>query len=263
VYSQPVKLATWNVNSVRARQERVLAWFDRHQPDIACLQELKCQDEEFPLEAFTERGYRLALFGQKTYNGVAIAAKAPLELADVTRGMVDGVDDQQARVIGATVGDLRVLSLYCPNGQSVGSEKYAYKLAWFERVRAMLARELAAYPRTIVAGDFNVAPGDADVYDPVKWGDAIMCSPREREALQALVSLGLEDVLRRVHPEGQFFTWWDYRMLSFPKGKGLRIDHVLATPPVAAQITSCVVDRESRKGKQPSDHAPVIVELAA
>jgi exodeoxyribonuclease-3 len=255
-----VKLATWNVNSIRARVERVLDWFDTRKPDVACLQELKCQDHEFPLEALEERGYQCATFGQKTYNGVAICARKALGLDDVVRGLGD--EDTQSRYIAATVGGLRVISVYCPNGQAVGSEKYAYKLGWYRRLEEVVRAELAKHSQLVVAGDYNVAPTDEDVHDPVAWHEQILCSSGERAALSSLVAVGLEDVLRRLHPTGQFFTWWDYRMLSFPKKKGLRIDHILASPAVAARATAIAVDRESRKGKQPSDHAALIVELA-
>jgi exodeoxyribonuclease-3 len=258
-----VKLATWNVNSIRARSQRVLEWFDTRSPDVACLQELKCQDHEFPLAELEARGYQAATFGQKSYNGVAIVARAGLGLAEVSRGLGDdSPTDTQARVIAATVGGLRVMSVYCPNGQSVGSEKYAYKLGWYRRLEALVKRELTSHAQLVVAGDYNVAPTDEDVHDPVRWAGQIHCSADERAALASLVDVGLVDVLRQLHPSGPYFTWWDYRMLSFPKGKGRRIDHLLCSPAAAARATAITVDRESRKGKQPSDHAAVILELA-
>lgn len=258
-----VKLVTWNINSIRARHERFFTWLDDRKPDVLCLQEIKCLDKEFPLADFESRGYQVATHGQKTYNGVAIAARRPLELDDVTRGFGDSGDDSQSRCIAATVAGVRVISVYVPNGQAVGSEKMAYKLEWYERLRAYVAAQLAAHPQLALVGDFNVAPTPEDVHDPAAWDGQVLFSLPERAALAAVCNVGLDDVLRRLHPVGQYFTWWDYRMLAFPKNLGLRIDHILASPALAARATTCVVDREARKGKQPSDHAPVMAEFAA
>jgi exodeoxyribonuclease-3 len=254
-----VKLATWNVNSIRARQERVMGWLRERAPDVVCLQELKCKDEEFPDLEVRGLGYHVATHGQKTYNGVAILARAPLH--DVTRGFGDDGDDSQSRCIAATVGGLRVVSVYVPNGQAVGTDKFAYKLAWLARLRAYVTRELARHPALVVCGDYNVAPDVLDVHDPVAWEGHIHFTLEERAALKAVVEVGLVDALRALRPTDQVFTWWDYRMLAFPKNHGLRIDHLLASPPVMARAKGCIVDREARKGKQPSDHAPVILEL--
>jgi exodeoxyribonuclease III len=256
-----VKLVTWNVNSIRARNVRVLDWVKQHQPDILCMQEIKCLEKEFPVDDFAALGYQLALHGQKTYNGVAIAAKLPL--ADVTRGLEDGGDDSQSRLIAATVAGMRVVNVYVPNGQAPGTDKYAFKLEWYTRLRAYVAAALAQHEHFVVLGDFNVAPAPEDVHDPLVWEGQIHFSIPEREALATVVATGVEDVLRRVHPTGAYFTWWDYRQLAFPKNKGLRIDHILASPALAKRVRGCCVDREARKGREPSDHAPVIAELEA
>ncbi len=256
-----VKLVTWNVNSIRARHDRVFDWVKQNRPDVICMQEIKCQDGEFPTEDFKAIGYDFVTHGQKTYNGVAIGVQAPYTLSDVTRGFGDGGDDAQSRVIAATVAGVRIVDVYVPNGQSPGTEKYAFKLEWYERLRKYVAAALAQHKRFVVLGDYNVAPAPEDVHDPVKWEGQIHFSQPERAALAAVVETGVEDVLRKLHPTGQFFTWWDYRMLAFPKNHGLRIDHILASPTLAATAATCVVDRESRKAQQPSDHAPVIAEL--
>jgi exodeoxyribonuclease-3 len=228
------------------------------------MQELKVVDEEFPADAFRAIGYEVALVGQKTYNGVAIASRLPM--VEVQRGLDDGEDDPQARLVAATIttpgGPVRVMSVYAPNGQSVGSDKYGYKLAWYRRLRRHLDGRYAARMPLVVAGDFNVAPGDLDVHDPKAWAGQILCSDDERAALRELCAFGLVDVYRAHHPEGGRYTWWDYRMLSFPKNLGLRIDHVLATPALAERCVSAEIDRDARKGKQPSDHAPVVVEFS-
>ncbi len=254
-----MKIATWNVNSIRAREERVLAWTAEKRPDVLCLQELKLEDAKFPTVEFNGLGYQAATFGQKTYNGVAILART--ELADVERGFADGGDESQSRFIAATVNGVRVMSVYVPNGQSVGSEKYNYKLAWMERLRAYLAERVKPDALAALCGDFNVAPADLDVHDPTAWEGQIHCSKAERNALARITEIGLVDLIRKMHPDLPAFTWWDYRMLAFPKNAGLRIDHMLVTPALAARAVSSTVDREARKGKQPSDHAPVIAEF--
>lgn len=254
-----MKLAAWNVNSIRAREERVLGWLDAHRPDVLCLQETKVEEGKFPAEGFRARGYEVAACCQKTYNGVAIVSRTPL--ADVERGLADGVEDAQARCIAATAAGVRVLSVYVPNGEAVGSEKFAYKLAWMDRLRAHLAARVTPDAPLVVCGDFNVAPAPLDVHDPAAWEGHVLFSEPERAALARLVSVGLVDLVRQLHPATPLFTWWDYRMLSFPKNRGLRIDHILATPALAARATAAGVDREARKGKQPSDHAPVWAEF--
>ncbi len=263
-----MKLATWNVNSIRARHERVLAWVEANRPDVLCLQELKAEDEKFPAADYRALGYEIATFGEKTYNGVAILARGPL--GEVERGFADGAGDPQARFLAATAataataaGGVRVMCAYAPNGEAVGSEKFAYKLAWFERLRAYLAARVRPGSAAVLCGDLNVAPEPIDVHDPALWEGRVLYSAEERAALaRAVGAAGLVDVIRRLHPEDRIYTWWDYRQLAFPRNLGLRIDHVLATPALAARATAARVDREARKGKLPSDHAPVVVELA-
>jgi exodeoxyribonuclease-3 len=254
-----VKLATWNVNSIRARLERVVAWVDQHRPDVLCLQETKVSDDLFPADELRALGYEIAFHGQRTYNGVAILSRTPL--ADVRRGFGDGDDEAQARLIAATVGGVRVLSVYVPNGEAVGSEKYAYKLGWMARLRRHVTSQMGTDVPLVLCGDFNVAPAPMDVYDPKAWEGHVLFSADERAALARVVETGLVDLVRTMHPTDPMFTWWDYRMLAFPKGRGLRIDHLLVTPSLAARATACGVDRESRKGKQPSDHAAVWSEF--
>jgi exodeoxyribonuclease-3 len=254
-----VKLATWNVNSIRARLERVLAWLEARRPDVLCLQETKVADDAFPVDEMKARGYEIAFHGQRTYNGVAILSRTPL--TDVTRGFGDGDDDAQARLIAATTAGVRVMSVYVPNGESVGSEKFGYKLGWMERLRRYVATQTAAGTAGTLCGDFNVAPAPMDVYDPAAWEGHVLFSTDEREALRRIVDTGLVDLVRTMHPTEPMFSWWDYRMLAFPKGRGLRIDHLLVTPPLAARAIASGVDRESRKGKQPSDHAAVWAEF--
>ncbi len=254
-----MKIATWNVNSVRARQERLLAWLKAWQPDVLCLQELKCVEADFPFDAVRELGYFAAVNGQKTYNGVAILAKE--EPRDVVKGLSDDVEDTHARLIAATVRGVRVVSAYAPNGQSVDSEAYIYKLEWYARLRRYLdARHKPTEPMAL-CGDWNVAPEPIDVYDPEAWEGHTLLTLRERAALRTLCEFGLTDSFRAAHPGVQKFSWWDYRMLAFPKNKGVRIDHILVTKPLAKKLTSVDVDREERKGKQPSDHAPVWAEF--
>ncbi len=250
-----MKIATWNINSIRARHERLLAWLAAAQPDILCLQELKCLDTEFPADALREAGYHSASHGQKTYNGVAILAKA--EVTDVLRGLSDGVEDSHARLIAGTVDGIRVICAYAPNGQEVGSPAYQYKLEWYGRLRKYLDTRHTPKEKMVLCGDWNVAPEDIDVHDPKAWEGQTLFSKPERAALANLCEFGLVDTWRAQHPDESKFSWWDYRMLSFPKNKGLRIDHVFATAPLAKKCVAAEIDREARKGKQPSDHAPV------
>jgi exodeoxyribonuclease III len=252
-----VKIVSWNINSLRKRQERLVRWLEETSPDVVCLQETKCPDEQFPVLALNAAGYRSACHGEKSYNGVAILSKS--ELTDVRVSLCDETSDPQARVIAATVRNVRVFSIYAPNGQAVGSPAYQYKLSWFRRLHDCLAKEKSKY--LAVCGDFNVAPADADVHDPVLWRGAIMCSQEERAAFASLCELGLTDSLRLHHPEGGLFSWWDYRMLAFPKNRGLRIDAILVSKPLAKECREAGIDREMRKGKEPSDHAPVWAEF--
>ena len=255
-----MEIATWNVNSIRARRERVLPWLEQRAPAVVCLQETKVVDADFPVAEVEERGYRAAIHGQKTYNGVAILAREPL--AEVVSGFADGEAEEDARLVAATVAGVRVISAYIPNGKEIGHDKYHYKLAWLARLRRYLDKSCDPTQPLALCGDFNVAPADLDVWDPALWRDRLLCSAAEREALQAILDWGLTDVFRHHHPDEPGFSWWDYRQLAFPKKKGLRIDFVLVTQPLLARSTDASVDRDARKGKQPSDHAPVIASFA-
>ena len=253
-------IATWNVNSLKARLERALAWLERTQPDVVCLQELKLTGDQFPAEVLAAAGYHAAVHGQPTYNGVAILARTAPE--NVAVGLGDGEEDPQARLIAADVAGVRVISAYFPNGGEVGSDKWAYKLRWMERLKDHLARHYHPAQPLALCGDYNVAPADLDVARPDEWRDSVLCHPDARAALQALGDWGLVDTFRQVHPELRAYSWWDYRMLAFPKGNGLRIDHVYCTAALAARCTEAVIDRDERKGDKPSDHAPVRVTFA-
>jgi exodeoxyribonuclease-3 len=253
-----MRIASWNINSLRRRQERFLAWLASTKPDVVCLQETKCTDDQFPVLDLKAAGYHSAFHGQKSYNGVAIISKA--EPAEVRASLCDEEDDPQARVIAAAIGEVRVYSVYAPNGQAVGSPAYDYKLKWYGRLRKCLEREKREGP-LVVCGDFNVAPQDEDVYDPALWRGAIMCSDGERRAFEELCAFGLTDTLRLHPPEPGLFSWWDYRMLAFPKNRGLRIDAILASNVLGEACTAAGIDREMRKGKEPSDHAPVWAEF--
>ena len=254
-----MKLATWNVNSIRAREERLHRWLGAHQPDVLCLQELKVTDDAFPRLPLQTLGYHAAVHGQKTYNGVAVLSR--VEPLAVERGFGDGGDDTQARLVTALVGGVHVVSAYVPNGQEVGSDKWAYKVDWMSRLRSWLDRRFAKSDLVALGGDFNVAPEARDVCNPVKWEPSVLFHPEARAALENVRAWGLVDAFRLHNQAPGFYTWWDYRMLAFPKGRGLRIDHVLLSEPLAAKCASARIDRDERKGNQPSDHAPVVVEL--
>jgi exodeoxyribonuclease-3 len=255
-----VKLTTWNVNSIRAREARVRAWLAAAQPDVVCLQELKVEAAGFPLGLFQELGYQVELVGQRSYNGVAIASRLPL--TDVVVGLGDGVADEQARFLAATVDGVRVVSLYVPNGQAVGSDKYEYKLAWLARLRAWLDRHCDRGAPLALCGDWNIAPTDLDVAESAAWAGKLHCSPAERAALAEVAAWGLTDAFRAVHPDARAWSWWDYRGVAFFKDAGLRIDYHLVSPALAARLTGCAIDREARKGKDASDHAPVTATFA-
>jgi len=250
-----MKIATWNVNSIRARQERLLAWLQKTEPDVVCLQEIKVADEPFPHEAIQAAGYHATVHGQKTYNGVAILSRT--KPSNVERGMADGGDDSQARLLRAEIDGIQAISAYVPNGEMVGSAKYAYKLDWMRRLRAYLEQRFTPAVPLALCGDFNVARDDGDVARPDAWADTVLFHPQIRDAMEQLLSWGLIDVFRQHHPEGGFYSWWDYRMLAFPKNDGLRLDYILATERLAAGSTSAEIDRQQRKGEKPSDHAPV------
>jgi exodeoxyribonuclease-3 len=251
-----VKLVTWNVNSVRARLERLVARLGLEQPDVVCLQELKVTDADFPFDEVRAAGYEAAVHGQKTYNGVAVLSRTPI--TEVEAGMGDGVDDPEARLISVRTAEVRVVSAYVPNGKMVGSDKWAYKLGWLARLRAYLDRTADPAAPLVLCGDFNVAPEDRDVARPDEWRGTVLCHEDARAALGAVVGWGLVDAIRLHHTGEGPYTWWDYRMLGFPKNNGLRIDHILVTRPLAERCREAYVVRDERKGKLPSDHAPVV-----
>lgn len=253
-----VKIATWNVNSLRVRLPQVLDWLATQQPDMVALQETKMPDTNFPRTDLEAAGYQVAFAGQKTYNGVAILSRSPM-----TEQVTDlpGLQDSQRRVLGVTTSGVRVLNLYVPNGQAVGSEKYDYKLTWLKALADYLQAQLATYPKLVVLGDFNIAPEDRDVHDPSLWENKVLCSEPERAALKGLLALGLTDVFRLFpQPEGSF-SWWDYRAAGFRRNYGLRIDLILASAELASFCSSCVIDKTPRKLPRPSDHTPVIAKF--
>lgn len=257
-----MKLASWNVNSLKVRLPQLLDWLAQHRPDVVCLQETKLQDDKFPVLEIEAAGYRCAWSGQRTYNGVAILSRDPL--AGATTG-IPSFPDEQKRAIAASVGQgadaIRVVCVYVPNGQAVGSEKYEYKLRWLAACRSWLEQELVGNPRLAVLGDYNVAPEDEDVHDPKAWQGQVLCSAPERQAFRNLLALGLKDAFRMFPQKERSFTWWDYRMNGFKRNFGLRIDHVLLSSGLASQCRRCVIDVEPRRTERPSDHAPVVAEL--
>lgn len=255
-----MKLAAWNVNSLKVRLPQLLEFLATRAPDIVCLQETKLIDDNFPCAEIEAAGYQTVFSGQKTYNGVAILSRTPM--SDVCIGIAN-FDDELKRVIAATIDGVRLVCVYCPNGQSVGSDKYIYKLKWFDALAAWLKDEIARYPKLAVLGDFNVAPEDRDVHDPAAWVGSVLVSDEERARFQALLALGLQDSFRLFDQPAKTFSWWDYRMLGFQKNQGLRIDHILLTKPLAKACTSSIVDRPMRKLERPSDHAPVVAEIDA
>jgi exodeoxyribonuclease-3 len=254
-----MRIVTWNVNSVRARLDRVVAWLDRHRPDVLCMQETKVVDEAFPREQIEALGYRLEVYGQKTYNGVAIASLHEME--DLVRGFPGDDESDAKRVIGATVGGIRVLNLYVPNGKAPDTEPFALKLHWLSRLRAFLDSDYDPNGDLVVLGDMNIAPEDRDVYDPVRLYETIHCTKVEREALGKVKGFGLADAFRLHHEEKGLYSWWDYRAAMFRRGLGMRIDLVLVTPSLAQRCVDVTIDVEERRGEKPSDHAPVIAEF--
>ncbi|ABM60149.1 exodeoxyribonuclease III [Verminephrobacter eiseniae] len=257
-----MKIATWNVNSLSVRLPQVLAWLAANPVDALCLQELKLSDDKFPHAALQAAGYDAVALGQKTYNGVAILSRHRLNA--VVRNIPD-FGDEQARVIAATLdsplGPLRLLNGYFVNGQEPGSEKFAYKLRWLQALQDMVRAELAAHPRLVLAGDFNVAPQDRDSYDPEGLRETIHHTSAERAHFQALLALGLADAFRMFEQPGKSYSWWDYRMLGFQKNRGLRIDHILVSAALRPAVSACMIDRAPRKNPQPSDHAPVVLTV--
>jgi len=257
-----VKLVTWNINSIRMRMEKLLTWIGNERPDVLCLQETKVEDSGFPIDALRARGYEVATYGQRSYNGVAIAVRSEIgTLTDVVRGFGDGEPDDEARLIAASIGDLRVVCVYVPNGQDLASDKFGYKLAWYKRLRRFLDRTAKTTDNVVVCGDMNVTADDRDVCDPAKWAGHIHCSADERTALAEVIAFPLVDLFRKHNPDGGVYSWWDYRGVAFFKNQGLRIDYIFATQPVADRCTACTIDRNARKGQDASDHAPVIATL--
>lgn len=254
-----MRLATWNVNSLRQRLPHVLDWLKTTAPDVVGLQETKVTDDLFPREEIAQAGYHVVYSGQKSYNGVAILSRTPA--ADVEKD-IDELSDPQRRILAATVEGVRIIDLYVPNGSEVGSDKYAYKLDWLEKVRAFIGRQLQKYPQLAVMGDFNIAPEDVDVHDPDLWRGQILCSDPERAAFRALIALGLHDCFRLFDQTEKSFSWWDYRQAAFRRNIGLRIDHILVSTALKPRCSACSIDRTPRKLEKPSDHAPVIVDIA-
>ena len=257
-----MKITTWNVNSLTARLQHVLDWLATNPVDVLCLQELKMSDDKFPLEVLAAAGYEAAVFGQKTYNGVAILSRTPLR--DVARN-IGGFTDAHSRVISATVdtarGPLRIVNGYFVNGQSLDSEKFIYKMKWLDALHDWLRAELVAHPDLVLLGDFNITPEDRDSFDPDGLRETIHHSTLERDQFKALLDLGLADTFRLFDQPDKSYSWWDYRMLGYPKNRGLRIDHILASTPVVPRVAACTIDRVPRKWEKPSDHAPVTVEI--
>jgi len=255
-----MKIATWNVNSLKVRLPHLLRWLADNPVDVLCLQETKLTDDKFPTAEINEAGYQVVFSGQKTYNGVAILARQPI--TDVVRNNPRFADEQQ-RILAATVGGVRFICAYVPNGQAVDTDKYVYKLAWLASLREWLEEEMRTHAEQGLAilGDYNIAPEDRDVHDPQAWAGQVLCSDKERAALTALMDLGLTDSYRMFEQLEKSFSWWDYRMLGFQKNKGLRIDHILLSDALAKRCVACTIDRAPRKWEQPSDHAPVVATL--
>ena len=254
-----MRIASWNVNSLNVRMPHLGTWLASAAPDVLALQETKLEDAKFPVDAIAALGYRSVFSGQKTYNGVAILARS--EPRDVLCDIA-GLDDPQRRVLAATVDGVRIVNLYVVNGQAVGTDKFAYKLDWLRKVRDFVAAELARHPQLVVLGDFNIAPADHDVHDPAAWLEQVLCSTPERSALNALLELGLHDTFRLFEPGAGHYTWWDYRQAAFRRNLGLRIDLILASEALRARCRAASIDRLPRTWERPSDHTPVLLDLA-
>lgn len=253
-----MKIATWNVNSLRVRLPQVLQWLESEQPDLLALQETKCTDDQFPATDFLAAGYQSVYSGQKTYNGVAVLSR--ISCSDIITD-ITGLEDPQRRVLAVTYGDVRLIDLYVPNGESVDSVKYQYKLNWLDKLSDWLAAELKQHARLVVVGDFNIAPADADVHDPEAWRGSVLFSEPEHAAFRRLLDLGLCDSFRLFEQPEKSFSWWDYRMNAFRRNLGLRIDHILASTPLCDVCTTCRIDKVPRGWERPSDHAPVVAEF--
>ena len=259
-----MKIATWNVNSLKVRLPQLLDWLGASAPDVVALQETKTTDEVFPAAAINAAGYNVIYSGQKTYNGVAVLARssgyASGNAVDAVRD-IPGLEDPQRRVLATTIGELRVIDVYVPNGQAIDSDKYQYKLGWLQALQRWLRDELVRHPRLVILGDFNIAPEDRDVHDPAAWVGQVLVSEPERSALQGLMALGLQDVFRRFEQPPQSFSWWDYRQAAFRRNMGLRIDLILASQALAGSCVGSTIDREPRRAERASDHTPVIAEF--
>ncbi len=253
-----MKLATWNVNSLTVRLPQVLDWLAANPVDVLALQELKLTDDKFPFDALAQAGYLAQCFGQKTYNGVALLSRA--SATDVVRN-IPGFADDMARVISATIDDVRVIGAYFPNGQEPGSEKFEYKMSWLKGLRDWVRAELVQHPKLVLMGDYNITFDDADVWDPIGLKDTIHCTEEERYHLRALIALGLHDALRLFVQPAKNYSWWDYRDFGFRRNRGLRIDHILVSDALKPSVTTCVIDKTPRKNERPSDHAPVVLTL--
>ncbi len=254
-----VKLATWNVNSLKVRLPHVVEWLQSAQPDVLCLQETKLEDKNFPVAEIEALGYRATFSGQKTYNGVALISKN--EAFDVIKA-IPNFEDEQKRILAGTFDGMRVICAYMPNGQSLDSDKYQYKLKWLKALREWLSEEIKRFPKLALLGDYNIAPDDRDVHDPKAWEGNVLVSEPERDAFRALLDLGLKDSFRLFEQPEKIYSWWDYRMMGFRRNHGLRIDHILLSDVLVPSCTSCVIDKAPRKLERPSDHTPVIAELA-
>ena len=252
------KIATWNVNSLRVRLGHLLEWLAIAQPDIVALQEIKLEDKDFPLAAISQAGYQTVYAGQKTYNGVALLSKLPI-VEPITD--IPDLIDAQRRILVATINNVRIINLYVPNGASVDSDKYKYKLAWLEKVTVYIESQLQCYEKLIVLGDFNIAPDDRDVYEPAAWVGQVLVSPAERAALQKMMALGLTDSFRLFTEEAKHFSWWDYRQAAFRRNLGMRIDHIMLSKGLTKHCTSCMIDKLPRQWERPSDHTPVIASF--
>ncbi|MDY7578138.1 exodeoxyribonuclease III [Herbaspirillum sp. RTI4] len=255
-----MKIATWNVNSLKVRLPQVLQWLETNPVDVLCLQETKMTDDKFPVAEINAAGYQVAFSGQKTYNGVAILSRHPIR--DVVKN-IPGFEDEQQRVLAATIEGMRIVCAYIPNGQAPDTDKFHYKLRWLDALHDWLKGEQAQHPQLALLGDYNIAPEDRDVYDPAKWVGQNLVSPQERAAFVRLQDLELKDSFRLFEQADKLFSWWDYRQMGFRLNRGMRIDHILLSPPLAARCTGCVIDKLPRKWEQPSDHAPVIATLEA
>ncbi|STY30118.1 exodeoxyribonuclease III [Legionella wadsworthii] len=253
-----LKLASWNVNSLKIRLDQVLGWFDANRVDVLAMQETKLIDDNFPATTFTERGYHVIYSGQKSYNGVAVISRYPF--SDVLKD-IPAFADPQRRILVVTVAGIRLINLYVPNGSDLTSDKYQYKLNWLQKVTAFIQQEISLYPNVAVVGDFNIAPEDRDVHDPAEFLNSVFVSPAEREAFTQLLQLGLHDSFRNFMQDDKAFSWWDYRAAAFRRNRGLRIDHILLSKSLNKLCRQSVIDKEPRKAERPSDHAPVWVEL--